>query len=290
MNHWAILKAMLSKESPVLNRSEKFYFVLLAGFFVFLFLLFFQPFGVNNYNTQETITLEFFLVMLLMWMVVSLLLAFNEFLIFPLVIKQPTREKMLGWIIWSMLWLGTGVFLFYNYLGAWHDFRLSSYFEFLGNIVALSLFPLGGVFLYLKIRELRKALVMDHDYTHRAAADEFMLVFRAENQKDHFTLPLKLLLFIESDDNYVSIHHLQDARVTKTLFRKSLKSIQEEALHPSLLRCHRSYLINLTHLQQIRGNRNKLKVFLNHLKDPIPVSRQYIDPIFDLVSQSSQIS
>ena len=290
MNYWAKLKAGLATKSPVLNRSEKAYFVLLTGLFVFLFLLFFQPFGVNNYNTQETITLEFFLAILLMWMVVSLLLAFNEFLIFPRVIKQPTRGKMLGWIIWSMLLLSSGVFLFYNFLGAWHDFRLGSYFEFLGNIVALSLFPLGGLFLYLKIRELRKALETDHPYTYRAGEDEFLLVFTAENQKDHFTLPLKLLLFIESDDNYVSIHHLQDDRVIKTLFRKSLKSIQEEALHPALLRCHRSYLINLTHLQQIHGNRNKLTVFLNQVKTPIPVSRQYMDSVFALVSQPSQMA
>ena len=290
MNYWAKLKAGLATKSPVLNRSEKAYFVLLTGLFVFLFLLFFQPFGVNNYNTQETITLEFFLAILLMWMVVSLLLAFNEFLIFPRVIKQPTRGKMLGWIIWSMLLLSSGVFLFYNFLGAWHDFRLGSYFEFLGNIVALSLFPLGGLFLYLKIRELRKALETDHPYTYRAGEDEFLLVFTAENQKDHFTLPLKLLLFIESDDNYVSIHHLQDDRVIKTLFRKSLKSIQEEALHPALLRCHRSYLINLTHLQQIHGNRNKLTVFLNQVKTPIPVSRQYMDAVFALVSQPSQMA
>ena len=289
MNHWAKLKNILKEKSPLLSRSEKAYFVTLAGFFVFLFLLFFQPFGVNNYNTKETITLEFFLVLLLMWMVVSLLLAFNEFLIFPIVVKQPTRGKILGWIVWSMIWLGSGVFLFYNYLGEWHDFRLSSYFEFLVNIAALSLFPLGVLFLYLKIRELRKALETDHTYTYRAREDEFMLVFTAENQKDHFTLPLKLLLFIESDDNYVSIHHLQDTRVIKTLFRKSLKSIQEEALHPALLRCHRSYLINLTHLQQIHGNRNKLKVFLNHVKTPIPVSRQYMDSVFALVSQPSQI-
>ncbi len=290
MNYWAKLKAGLATKSPVLNRREKIYSVLMAGFFVFLFLLFFQPFGVNNYNTQETITLEFFLAILLMWVLISLLLAINEFFIFPMLIKQPTRGKMLGWIIWSMVWLSSGVFLFYNFLGGWHDFQLSSYFEFLANIAALSLFPLGGLFLYLKIRELHKALETDHPYTYRAGEDEFLLVFTAENQKDHFTLPLKLLLFIESDDNYVSIHHLQDDRVIKTLFRKSLKSIQEEALHPALLRCHRSYLINLAHLQQIHGNRNKLTIFLNHVKAPIPVSRQYMDSVFALVSQPSQIA
>ena len=200
MNHWAKLKNILKEKSLLLSRSEKAYFVTLAGFFVFLFLLFFQPFGVNNYNTKETITLEFFLAILFMWLVISLLLAINEFFIFPIVVKHPTRGKMLGWIIWSMVWLSSGVFLFYNYLGEWHDFRLSSYFEFLGNIAALSLFPLGGLFLYLKIRELRKALETDHPYTCRAGEDEFLLVLTAENQKLLWlilgVLPIQAILLV----------------------------------------------------------------------------------------------
>ncbi len=277
------LKDFLAREIPVLGGIEKLYFVSLTGLFVFLFLLFFQPFGVNNYDPEENITAQLFLGMFLMGLAASLFLALNEFLIFPLFFRRIRRGQMVLWIIWSLCWLAGGIFLVYNYLGGWHDFRLKSYFEFLGNVGALSLIPLAGLLLYIRIRDLRRTLDSAHAYTYDGGDGEFLLVFTAENQKDRFTLPLKLLLFIESDDNYVSIHHLLHGRPAKTLFRKSLKSIQEEAHHPSLLRCHRSYLINLAHLQQIRGNRNKLQVFLHYVQDPIPVSRQYADSMLSLV-------
>lgn len=261
----------------------------MTGFFVFFFLLFFQPFGVNNYNTKETITGEFLFGTVLMCIAVTLLLAVNELLVSPFFAKYSFQKWLLWWIVWSIWYLGTGVFLFYNFLGGWHDLRWWSYAEFLMDIGVLSLFPWGALILYFRIRDLRSTLSVTQPYTHQANEGESFLVFTAENQKDRFSLPLKLLLLIEADDNYVFIHHLKGERVVKSLFRKSLKSIQEETQHPALLRCHRSYLINASQLERIQGNRNKLSVFLHHIQEPIPVSRQYADKVLALLSQSPQI-
>mgnify|MGYP001278006159 CR=1 FL=1 len=274
----------LAKESPMLSRKEKLYFVLLVGLFMFLFLLFFQPFGVNNYDPGERINSKLLLGLSFVCLLTTLLLAFNEFIVFPLIFRQPSRGQMLFWIIWSMIFLGSGIFLLYNYMGEWHDFYLSSYFEFLGNISILSLIPVASLLLYVKVRELNRSLDSVHAYTPQPLDADSLLILTAENQKDRFTLPLKLLLYIASDGNYIMIHHLQDNRPVKTLFRKSLKSTQEEAMHPTLLRCHRSYVINLLHLQQIHGNRNNLKVYINHVASPIPVSRQYMDAVFNLIA------
>ena len=252
---------------------------------MFLFLLFFQPFGVNNYNPKETITLQFFLTMLLMGIAVSALLALNELVLFPLLIKHPRRIEMITWIVWSIIWLGSGVFLLYNYLGNWHDFVWSSYFEFIGNIGVVSLIPIVGEFFYIKIKDLRVSLEEAHAYSYGKADGDHLLIFGADNLKDQLTVPLKYLVYLESEDNYIAIYHLKQETLTKTLIRKSLKSVQEEAHHPALIRCHRSFIINLVHLQQVYGNRNKLKLYLVPLKDPIPVSRQYIDDVFQLVSK-----
>jgi len=289
MNYWVKIRELGQIKSPSLNRSEKLYFALLAGFFVFLFLLFFQPFGVNNYDARETIGAKFFIGMTLMWGAITFLTASSELWIFPAIVKYLRCDSLLLWIFWSLWWMGSGVFLFYNFLGEWHDFRLSSYFEFLANVSILGLFPLAGLFFYHRFREMHRTLSAPYPYPHPVEDAEKLLVFTAENQKDQLSLPLKQLVFIESDDNYVFIHHLQDERVVKTLFRKNLKSIQAEVRHPALLRCHRSYLINLNHLQRIQGNRNKLLVFLNHIPTPIPVSRQYADEVLTLLSHSPQI-
>ena len=269
----------------ILNRREKLYFTILTGLFVSFFLLFFQPFGVNNYDPHERITLQFFLLTMLMGLIVFTLLAINEFIVFPILIKQQTRKTMVAWIVCSMVWLSTGIFFFYNFLGDWHDFRWISYFSFIGNIGILSLIPIAGILLYIKIRDLRTSLESAHAYTHGSEEGDQLLVFKADNLKDHFSLPLKYFVYMESEDNYVAIYHIKNDSLSKTLLRKSLKSIQQENHHKALIRCHRSFIINLMHLQKVYGNRNKLSVFLAQVTDPIPVSRQYLDDIYNLISR-----
>lgn len=192
---------------------------------------------------------------------------------------------MVVWILWSIVWLSTGIFLFYNFLGEWHDMRWTSYLSFIGNIGGLSLIPLIGILLFIKIRTLRTSLESAHTYTYGDTEGDQLLTFKAENLKDHFTLPLKCIVYLESEDNYVAIYHLKNDVLAKSLIRKSLKSIQQEGHHKALIRCHRSFIINLMHLQQVYGNRNKLSVFLGPVKEPIPVSGQYLDDIYKLIPQ-----
>lgn len=273
------------EQGTSLSPREKGYFIILTGLFVSFFLLFFQPFGVNNYDPSERITLQFFSIALLMGVIVILLLAFNEFIVFSLIIKQRSRKIMVAWIIWSIVWLSTGLFIFYNYLGEWHDLSWISYLSFIGNVGTLSLIPLAGILLFIKIRTLKTSLSSAHSFTYGGAEGDQLLTFKADNLKDHFTLPLKFIVYIESEDNYVAIYHLKNDVLIKTLLRKSLKSIQQEGHHKALIRCHRSFIINLMHLQQVYGNRNKLSVFLGPVKDSIPVSRQYLDDIYSLIPQ-----
>jgi len=276
---------IFAEQSDSLSFKEKGYFVMLTGLFVALFLLFFQPFGVNNYDPSERITLQFFLIVMLMGLLVSLLLAVNEFILFRLVVRKQTRKIMIAWILWSIVWLSTGLFLVYNFLGEWHDLKWTSYLSFIGNIGTLSLIPIAGILLYIKIRTLSTSLESAHAYTYGGAEGDQLLAFKADNLKDHFTLPLKYVVYLESEDNYVAIYHLKNDALAKTLLRKSLKSIQQEGHHKALIRCHRSFIINLMHLQQVYGNRNKLSVFLGPVKEPIPVSRQYLDDIYKLIPQ-----
>ena len=92
----------------------------------------------------------FFLLMLFMGGVVSVIISFSEFILFPLFIKRPRIGSMILWTIWSIIWLSSGMFFLYNYLGDWHDFIWPSYFEFIRNIGTIALIPIVGVIIYLQ--------------------------------------------------------------------------------------------------------------------------------------------
>jgi len=276
----------LKEEVEPLSTRERIVFIFLTGFFIFLFLLFFQPFGVNNYDPNETITFQFFWIMALMGLVVSLIIGFNEFTLYRVFMKPiPSRIAMFFWMIWSIIWLSSCVFVFYNYLGSWHDFVFESWIEFIGNIGVLSLIPIIGILVYIKIRDLSTVLNARELSLYASDAGEKLIHIRAENEKDQFTIPLKYLLYVESQDNYIAVHYFKEEELRKVLVRKSLKSLQEEDHHPALLRCHRSFMVNMKHIREVRGNKKRLLITLESLSHPIPVSRQYVDAVHGLVTQ-----
>ncbi len=103
------------------------------------------------------------------------------------------------------------------------------------------------------------------------------LTFMAENEKDTLTLALDELLFIESADNYSEIVFLQNEKTKKSLLRGSLSRFEEQAQHPDVLRCHRSYIVNLGQVESISGNAQGYKLQLKNCATPIPVARRYGD-------------
>ena len=276
------IKNYLFKQVTLLSTKEKWVFVTSTAIFLFLFMIFFQPFGVNNYDPKEAITPLFLTMMVLFSIVTMLAMVISEIIIQPLLLRNPNRIKVILWIVGSVLWLTTIIFLFYNYVGNWHDFKWSSYFEFIGNIGAISLIPLSGILIFNRIKTLRKQLEeinfkVENDGTNL----EDVISIVADNGKDKFVIPSQNLIFLESDDNYISIHHLQNEQLTKTLVRQSLKNI-DSSNYPTLIRCHRSYIINTLQIESVSGNRNKLIVKLKGMNDPIPVSRQYTESILQL--------
>ena len=223
-----------------------------------------------------------------MGFVITLLILFNELFLFSLFIKVTFRWVILLWTIWSIIFLSSGIFMYYNFLGNWHDFKLSSYLEFIGNIGSMSIIPITGIYFYLRIKGLKETLNQEYKSPDQDQQSAIVSIV-AENGKDKLTLPFSNLIYLEAEDNYVAIHHLEDQNLVKTLIRKSLRSIQEQGVHPQLYRCHRSFMINLQHLQHLKGNKNKLNVQIAHVDKPIVVSRQYIDELLLMTSKQSSL-
>ena len=53
------------------------------------------------------------------------------------------------------------------------------------------------------------------------------------------------LFYIESADNYVNIYYLNKSKVSRFILRNSLKNIEESLTEFGLIRCHRSFIVNI---------------------------------------------
>ena len=60
----------------------------------------------------------------------------------------------------------------------------------------------------------------------------------------------------------------------KTLLRGAIKRFESENIqHASLVKCHRAFIVNIDHVESVKGNSQDLKLVLQNTDIEIPVSR-----------------
>lgn len=274
------LRTYLLEDAPSLSRRERLHAIWMTGVFLYFFLLFFQPFGVNNYDPSEKITGTLIFALSLFMGGSSSVLVLNELVVYPL-FKPKRRIDQIAWFLWNYILLTGSSYIIYNILGGWHDLSWASFGEFLINFAVMCILPLVAIIVYLSNRSLRKSLSTAYQYPGKAGISNDVIRLFAENEKDALVVKIQNILYIESSDNYVEVHVLEDGIKTKSLLRQSLKRIEEQSLHPALFRCHRSFIINLLHVDRIEGNRNKLVLKLAYHESSFPVARSVIDTLLD---------
>lgn len=97
-----------------------------------------------------------------------------------------------------------------------------------------------------------------------------------ENQRLALTVNLKCLLFLKSEDNYVSVFSLRNRELREDVIRTNLKKLERELPTPPLLRTHRSYMVNIDQLAAVNRKHKGYEVWLEGFPEgPIPVSAGY---------------
>lgn len=126
-----------------------------------------------------------------------------------------------------------------------------------------------------ELRSLRKQIDRDETVLQRAYIQildekgEMRLSIRREN-----------LVLIESADNYVCVYYINGDTTKKSMIRNTLSRVAEHLQGTRIVRCHRSYMINLDHAQIL--HRDKEGVFIEHGLEGIPnvpISRTYAENI-----------
>lgn len=250
-----------------------------AGLFVALFLLIFQPFGSASWDDPRKpyILAGYGLVTFGCLVLMGSL--------FPFFFKRFFDEK--NWtvgreILWNVIIIVFIAFgnLAYSVWTMGEDF--GNPFIWLGITAAVGVIPASVITLLSYTRLLRKYATTDlhvgkHEPETTASPLPETITFTAENEKDALTLAVDDLLFIESADNYSEIVFLQNEKTKKTLLRGSLSRFEEQAHHPDIVRCHRSYVVNLGQIESISGNAQGYWLQLKNWASPIPVARRYGD-------------
>ncbi|MEZ5042918.1 MAG: LytTR family DNA-binding domain-containing protein [Saprospiraceae bacterium] len=274
----------LEKPIPFLvDAKDKWLFILFINLYVAFFLLIFQPFGVNNYDPTHKIRLSLLIGISTFTGINILVMVLYEFGLNPILWKVSNRKTLGLRLVFLWLILSTCTFYIYNWMGDFHDWLWSSYAGFIRDIGLMLVIPTIGIILYFNQREVKKEVTYLKRQPIQVAKMENMISLVAENGKDKLLLDSTLLILLEAQDNYVAIFHLEHQHLKKTLFRSSLKKLEEQLEASQIIRCHRSYLINPDYIQKAQGNAHQLQLSIHHFPDTVPVSRTYIPHILGLL-------
>lgn len=90
---------------------------------------------------------------------------------------------------------------------------------------------------------------------------------------EKFEFNLGNLYYIEAEDNYSRVFFLENDTLREKLLRITLKGIEQQIEDPDIIRCHRSYIINLSMPFKVGGDSSGYFLTMENLKDKIPISR-----------------
>jgi hypothetical protein len=266
----------------------------LVGMGFMLFVLYFQPFGINFLQSER----DSYFVLGAGFMSTGTLFA-NTLLLPGLMpeVFNPSRWTIKKEMIWNF-WLFCNLFLILS-LMAWLVNRV--------QLTELPIFRTGGLALlplvlfnlinYNHSLKDKMVTVLDNSRKHWFHEDkpdaatiaptiEVVKDFKimAENGKDFFAARLDDILVFHSSGNYIEIYWLENQVKRRTLFRKTFAIIEQYMKeNEQFQKCHRCWMVNLKMINSITGNSKGYFIELDKLGFNIPVSRNYIASIKALI-------
>ena len=88
------------------------------------------------------------------------------------------------------------------------------------------------------------------------------------------------LYYLESEDNYIKVYYKHQERILSYMLRCRTRSVEESLKDTSMVRCHRSYIVNINKIQFMEEDKRMHYITLNDKSiSRIPVSKSYYDKV-----------
>ncbi len=110
-----------------------------------------------------------------------------------------------------------------------------------------------------------------------SAEQDARLKFYDSRHQLKFITEASSVVFIESNENYIVIHYLENGLEKKYQLRNSMKNIEPLCEKAGFARTHRSYIVNPLHVKLIRREPGGVNVADVGLDEGIPISKKYYE-------------
>ena len=254
-------------------------FIVTVPLFFFLFVLAYKPFGMNEFLAVGAgrYTLNLIICTLIVLGVISI----SRMLLFLL-----RRTIDLNWSLYVLWCFGEvvlcGLFMSIPMGIGWGSER--PYF----SVMSLCVLQSAGILVFpLSILSMAVQLfVLGKQAKVVAVPDEKTLIRFYDDQKRlKLVVSSEAVLYIEAEDNYVHVVHLDNGKVKDFNLRATMRSLEDILERHGLVRCHRSFFLNAAHVGILKKDTNGYalaQLDQDGVKE-IPVSKRYYQSVTALL-------
>lgn len=255
---------------------------------IFLFILFFQPFATNKFELENKLIFQVgFGAIVFTFLIISQT-------IFQRTLLKKEEESYNGSIYVDLFYFFQIVttslaFIFYlRYVG-----QISITFNIVIKVVIICLslpvthiikFRLNSYQVRLKKFFLEIRLLQDKLKKFSESNTNKHIEIISDNDSDNFRIQVSEIVYAKSADNYVEVGYHDEGVMKKKMVRNTLRSVEQQlAEFNNFIRTHRTSLVNIQYIDKLNKNINSYWLSLDKTKETIPVSRQYLISVKNLL-------
>lgn len=284
----------MEKKIPsfLLEKDNTIHMIVFTAFFALFFINVFQPFGSRNWYPDIT-DFKYFFFSSLIILTGMLVVVISRVIMHYYSRRNPvTTLQYAGWIVAEIVSMSLFFAVFSKYVPEGSENR--DFMEILKKAIVntslVLLLPYGISLLYFSWKEKTRLLEeQSENLTSPETPRKRRLAFADEKGEIKITLELDNLVYIESADNYATIHYINKERLSRFPIRNSLKWFEQNLIEDTpLVRCHRSFIINLDRVKVLKKTKDgiTMEVDVPQVAD-IPVSKTYYDSVMHAFSHYS---
>lgn len=201
---------------------------------------------------------------------------------------KTTSSSLPLWLAGEFVIIALIYLAFTSFLGySSHSTPLELVIRTVSCVGLILIIPFLLTFMYANLMETREenAMLKSGMKEPKTSSSENLLNFYDHSGVLKISAHTGDIFFIESQDNYVNIHYLAGNKTACYLLRASTIEVEKILKGTSIVRCHRSFLVNLDQVKVFEHSTGKARVILS---DPegsaVPVSRTYYKELLEALN------
>jgi len=280
---------IILREIPdyVIDKSTITSQVMFVSIFALVFINIYSPFNASSWF--EVGRIEFFFYSSAFILFGMLIIVVSKLIFFLIARRRKFTYLLFGiWHVMEVLLLAV-TYLVVDLVMLNSEAELVERFISLLFITLLVLaIPYSLSWLWISLKDKRDKLEGHTQDTSQEFRERKMITFRDETDKLRFSIKSQDILYVESTDNYVTVHTVEKGKIKKIMLRNTMKRLEKELEGTLIQRCHRSYMVNFENIKLVKLISTNLYIYMDYGDEiRIPVSRTYAEHVHEFLNRVS---